>query len=79
MLGFVSTKKRRRHSSSTVFAPGWLMDLFDFGNQMKIRQYFFRAFSSDGSVVSAPAHSHNITTPPGWGISLLMRPDEVVS
>jgi len=78
MSGFVSTKKRRRHSSSTVFAPGWLMDRFDFGNQMKIRQYYFRVFSSDGSVVSTPVHFHNIT-PPDSGISLLMRPDEVVS
>ena len=82
--GFVSTNivtfssKLRRHSSSTLFAPGLFMDLFDFGNQMKIRPYCFRVFSADGFVVSAPAHSHNITQP-GYGISLLMLPDEVVS
>ena len=81
--GFVSTKivtfssKLGRHPSNTVFAFGLLMDRFDLGNQMKIRQYCFRAFNSDGSVVSAL--DDLMTTPPGSGISLLMRPDEVVS
>ena len=67
--GFVSTNivtfssKLGRHPSNTVFAFGLLMDRFDFGNQMKIRRYCFRVFSSDGFVVSTPAYPitlHNL-------------------
>ena len=63
----------------SLFDQGYFHLFVDHSpNQMKIRRYCFRAFSSDGFVVSAPAHPHNIT-PLGSDISLLMRPGEVVS